>query len=161
MRSGGPWPTWRVLSSRRLRPALATALVTLLCGAAGAATAAAADPTVAAVGDMALLADRRVDYNGGNGTATRCRQRYVSDLVVGALPDALLDLGDNQYDNGELANYQAVYDPTFGRANSIVYPSLGNAEYGTADAQGFFDYFSSAGVFARYPGQLGGTRRTC
>ena len=69
--------------------------------------------------------------------------------MVGTLPDALLDLGDNQYDNGELANYHAVYDPTFGRANSVVYPSLGNAEYGTAGAQGFFDYFSSVGVFAR------------
>jgi hypothetical protein len=147
MRSGGPWPAWRALSSRRLRPALATALVTLLCGAAGAATAAAADPTVAAVGDMAC-SPTDASYNGGDGTATRCRQRYVSDLVAGTLPDALLDLGDNQYVNGELANYNAVYGPTFGRANSIVYPSIGNAEYGTAGAQGFFDYFSSAGVFA-------------
>ena len=45
--------------------------------------------------------------------------------------------------------YSAVYGPTFGRANSVVYPSLGNAEYGTAGAKGFFDYFSSVGVFAR------------
>jgi acid phosphatase type 7 len=90
-----------------------------------------------------------VDYNGGNGTATRCRQRYVSDLVASPAPAAFLDLGDNQYVNGELSNYQSVYGPTFGRSNGVAYPSLGNAEYGTPGAQGFFDYFSNAGVFAR------------
>ena len=157
MRSGEPWPTWRSLSSRAL--ALATALVTLLCAVAiGAAGAAAADPTIAAVGDMACSPTDSA-YNAGNGTASRCRQRYVSDLVVGALPDALLDLGDNQYVNGELANYTAVYGPTFGRANSIVYPSLGNAEYDTAGAQGFFDYFSSVGVFAHIQAGSGDASR--
>ena len=85
MRSGKPWPTWRSLSSRALAPA--TALVTLLCAVAiGAAGAAAADPTIAAVGDMAC-SPTDPTYNAGNGTATRCRQRYVSDLVVAALPD--------------------------------------------------------------------------
>jgi hypothetical protein len=113
----------------------------------GRATAAV-DPTIAAVGDMACS---RTDtsYNAGAGTATRCRQRYVSDLLTSSPPAALLDLGDNQYVNGELANYQAVYDATFGQANGVVYPSLGNAEYGTAGAQGFFDYFRSVGVLSR------------
>jgi acid phosphatase type 7 len=113
--------------------------------------AEAADPTIAAVGDMAC-SPSDANYNGGNGTAASCRQRYVSDLLVNPLPAALLVLGDNQYVNGELANFQTVYSPTFGRANSVVYPSLGNAEYGTANAKGFFDYFSSVGVTARIAG---------
>jgi hypothetical protein len=113
--------------------------------------ALAADPVIAAVGDSAC-ASNDVDYNGGNGTATRCRQRYVSDLLVDPMPDALLDLGDNQYVNGTLAQYQSVYDATFGRANAVVYPSLGNAEYGTPGAKGFFDYFGATGVTARITG---------
>ncbi len=123
-------------------------LLSVLFGLGAGQQARAADPVVAAVGDMACP-PTDPSYNSGNGTSSRCRQRYVSDLVVNAAPAGLLDLGDNQYTNGELANYQAVYHPTFGRSNAVVYPSLGNAEYNTVDAQGFFNYFSSVGVTAR------------
>ena len=71
------------------------------------------------------------------------------------MPDALLLLGDNQYDEGELDEFQEVYHPTFGRANTSVYPSLGNAEYDTPGAQGFFDYFASVGVTARIGAMAG------
>ena len=117
-------------------------------GLVASRTAYAADPTIAAVGDMACGLTE-TGYNGGQGTATRCRQSYVSDLLAKSVPTAVLDLGDNQYLNGELVNYHGVYDPTFGRVNSVVYPGLGNAEYGTPNAQGFFDYFQNVGVFSR------------
>jgi acid phosphatase type 7 len=116
--------------------------------ALGGRAQASLDRTVATLGDMAC-APYDPSYNGGAGTATACRQRYVSDLLVDPVPDALLDLGDNQYDSGELANYRAVYDHTFGRANAVVYPSIGNAEYDTGGARGFFDYFSSVDVTSR------------
>ena len=123
--------------------ALLVALAVVLCAPApgarahaGDATALAADaaiggdPYVAAVGDMGC-SQWDPDYNNGNGTATRCRQKYVSDLLMSPVPDALLLLGDNQYDEGELDEFQEVYHPTFGRANTAAYPSLGNAEYDT------------------------------
>jgi acid phosphatase type 7 len=127
------------------------ALLTLLFTPALTGQASAADPAIVAVGDMGCS---RWDpaYNDGDGTASECRQRYVSDLTVNPLPSALLVLGDNQYDEGELDEFQTVYDPTFGRANSVVYPSLGNAEYDTPNAQGYFDYFSSVGVAGRIGG---------
>src|SRR3954454_12227934 len=139
------------VAARAFRLASLTVLLsaTWVLGLSGQALAV--DPTVVAVGDMACP-PTEPSYNGGNGTATQCRQRYVSDLVVAASPNALLDLGDNQYDFGQLANYQAVYHPTFGRANAVVWPSLGNAEYDTANAQGFFDYFASVGVTSRISG---------
>ena len=119
-----------------------------------AGAAATGDPYVAAVGDMGC-SQWDPDYNNGNGTATRCRQKYVSDLLVSPVPDALLLLGDNQYDEGELDEFQEVYHPTFGRANTSVYPSLGNAEYDTPGAQGYFDYFSSVGVTGRIGAMAG------
>src|SRR3954451_8883315 len=133
---------------RSLRAIGLMALLCLLSLNALSAKARAADPVVAAVGDMACAPNGSA-YKSGNGTSTRCRQKYVSDLIANPLPAGLLDLGDNQYVSGELANYQTVYNPTFGRANSVVYPSIGNAEYETANAQGFFDYFSGVGVLAR------------
>src|SRR3954468_20487342 len=124
----------------------AFACVVLAFGASEPAMAV--DPVVSAVGDMGCPPSSP-HYNGGNGTSARCRQKYVSDLLVSPVPAAFLPLGDNQYDVGALSEFQAVYHPTFGRVNSVVYPSLGNAEYGTANAQGWFDYYSSAGVLSR------------
>ncbi|MDQ3208620.1 MAG: hypothetical protein M3Q37_08420, partial [Gemmatimonadota bacterium] len=124
------------------------ALFTLLSVLALAGSAHAADPTIAAVGDLGC-ATTDPSYNGGDGTATHCRQRYVSDLLVDQGLVGFLGLGDNQYVNGERANFQAVYDGTFGRVNPIAYPSLGNAQYYTPGAKGYFDYFASAGVTTR------------
>ena len=86
-------------------------------------------------------------YAGGDGTATRCRQRWVSDLFVAAAPDALLALGDLQYEQATLAEFQAVYDPTWGRVKYVTYPVPGNHEYDdpAGGAQGYFDYFNGAG----------------
>jgi hypothetical protein len=62
-------------------------------------TAAAADSVVMAAGDIACdPADP--NYNGGLGTASFCRMRAVSDLLVAGAPTAVLPLGDNQYENG-------------------------------------------------------------
>ena len=103
----------------------------------------AADPVVAAAGDIACdPAD--ADFNGGAGTATRCRQRATSDLLVGAGYDAVLLLGDNQYENGGLAKYQTSFAPTWGRLGPLLRPAPGNHEYLTPGASGYFDYFGAA-----------------
>jgi Putative Ig domain len=119
-----------------------------------------APPVVDAVGDMGCSASDP-NYSNGLGnpnpaSGNDCLQKYVSDLVVNAMPSALLDLGDNQYDTGSLADYTNVFGTTFGGANSVTYPSLGNAEYGVEfggtpqPATGFFSYFGSAtSVFSR------------
>ena len=121
----------------KLRNAVCAALLLL------APAARAADPVIAAAGDIACdPADPA--YNGGNGTATACRQRATSDLLVGAGYDAVLLLGDNQYWDGHLARYQKSFDPTWGRLGSLLRPAPGNHEYLTPGAQGYFDYFGPA-----------------
>src|SRR5215217_8924760 len=103
---------------------------------------AAADPVIAAAGDIACdPADP--GYNGGAGTSDRCRQRATSDLLVGAGLTNVLPLGDIQYDSASLSNIMAVYDPTWGRAKSISRPILGNHE---SSGTGYFDYFNGPGV---------------
>ena len=94
------------------------------------------DPVVAAAGDIACPP-------GSPVTATTCQQQGTSDLLVGGGYDAVLPLGDNQYDNGELANYQLIFDPTWGRVKTIMHPTPGNHEYQTPGAAGYFDYFGS------------------
>jgi hypothetical protein len=56
----------------------------MLAGLLAFATGArAADPVIAAAGDIACSASSS-SYNGGAGTSTKCRQVYTSNLLVNA-----------------------------------------------------------------------------
>jgi calcineurin-like phosphoesterase family protein/fibronectin type III domain protein len=102
----------------------------------------AASAVVAAAGDIACDPSDP-NYHGGSGTSTACRQKYTSDIIVNGDYDAVLALGDLQYDSGSLSDFNTVYDPTWGRFKSITYPVVGNHEYGQSGASGYFDYFGS------------------
>jgi calcineurin-like phosphoesterase family protein len=122
---------------------LAAAVAAIAPAAHAADPADPADPVVAAAGDIACdPADP--SYNGGAGTATACRMAATSDLLAGGGLDAVLLLGDNQYESGTLAAYQASFGPTWGRFKAITRPAVGNHEYQTSGAAGYFAYFGAA-----------------
>jgi hypothetical protein len=124
----------------RARTALAAAV--LLLGA-GARVHAQAPPVIAAAGDIACdPADP--NYQGGSGTATACHMRATSDLLVGGGYDAVLVLGDNQYEDATLAKYLASFDPSWGRVKPLIRPAVGNHEYLTSGAAGYYAYFGAA-----------------
>jgi hypothetical protein len=81
-------------------------------------------------------------------TATACRQARTANLVESLVPDAVAVLGDAQYEHGELANFMAVFEPTWGRFRHITHPAVGNHEYeGDPErdqAPGYFSYFGPA-----------------
>jgi hypothetical protein len=56
----------------------------------------------------------------------------------------MLTLGDHQYNGGTNSQFTASYDPTWGRLKSITKPVLGNHEFGTSGAGGYFSYFGDA-----------------
>jgi hypothetical protein len=98
---------------------------------------------IAAAGDIACD-PASTSFNNGAGTATACRQKYTSDLLVGAGLAGVLTVGDNQYDVGMLTQFQQSYHPSWGRVKALTRPAAGNHEYGTSGAGGYFDYFGSA-----------------
>ena len=100
------------------------------------APAMAADPVIAAAGDIAC--------SSTTPTATKCRQRATSDLLVNSGLSAVLTLGDLQYQNATLSSFIKSYEPTWGRVKPITFPAAGNHEYKTAGAKGYFDYFNGA-----------------
>jgi acid phosphatase type 7 len=57
-------------------------------------------------------------------------------------------LGDNQYEHGELENFNSMYDPTWGSLKGITRPAIGNHEYEgdpqRDSAPGYFQYFGSS-----------------
>jgi hypothetical protein len=99
------------------------------------------DPVVMTAGDIACNTTDN-GYSGGNGTSSNCEQKATSNELSGL--SAVLDLGDNQYENGALTEFQSVYDPTWGKQKAITYPAAGNHEYQTSGASGYYTYFGSA-----------------
>ena len=99
-------------------------------------------PVIAAAGDIAC-SPTSAYYNRGVGAELNCRQRATSDLLARGGYDAVLTLGDNQYERGELADYEAVYDRSWGRVKAITHPTPGNHEY-MSGAGGYFRYFGAA-----------------
>lgn len=100
---------------------------------------------VATAGDIA----RR----GSPGTPQKQTARLITDTIN---PDRVLELGDAQYEHGEYTQFMNSYDPTWGAFKDITAPILGNHEYETAKADGYFRYFanqlSAYGSSARDPG---------
>lgn len=117
----------------------ATRLTPRLAVAAGADAAA---PVVAAAGDMVCDPHSPNRRNRVPGT---CLDRATSDLLVGRDLRAVLTLGDNQYERGALTAFRGTYDRTWGRVKDITRPSVGNHEYLTRGAAGYFDYFNGSG----------------
>jgi hypothetical protein len=115
-------------------------------------------PTLAAAGDIACS-----PAQAETPSDTACHHGETADLVEELDPDAVAVLGDNQYQFGELENFNSMYDPTWGAFKGITFPAIGNHEYEgdpqRDSAPGYFQYFgSSAGDVAKgyYRWSLGG-----
>ena len=93
--------------------------------------------TIAAAGDISCAQD------------TTCHDDETSDLLVADRPDRVLTLGDNQYEHGELANFERYYEPHWGRVKSVTMPTPGNHD---PPSSGYTPYF---GKPANYSYDLG------
>jgi hypothetical protein len=99
--------------------------------------------TVYAGGDVAC-APNDPAFNGGVGTATACRMKATSDLLLANQAQLVIALGDEQYNSGSPADFQASYHPSWGRVKAQTKPVVGNHEYGQSGASGYFGYFGNA-----------------
>lgn len=96
------------------------------------ATPGVGDPVIVAAGDISTRT-----RTGGN--------RLTSDLVLALDPDAVLTLGDNQYPDGALADFQTFYEPTWGRFRGRTHPAPGHHDYyADPSAAGYYTYFRPA-----------------
>lgn len=101
------------------------------------------DPVIASAGDIACD-PASAPYNFGSGTGKLCHMRLTAQLLdrVHKLT-AVLPLGDDQYEQGQLSAFQSSYAPTWGRYFDKSYPTPGNHEYITRKAQGYYAYWGA------------------
>ncbi len=93
-------------------------------------TLSASDAILLAAGDIA-----RCGSNGDVQTAAII-QKYPSAAVA--------PLGDNAYESGTSTEYATCYNPSWGAFKNRTYPSVGNHDYLTTGASGYFGYFGAA-----------------
>jgi acid phosphatase type 7 len=87
------------------------------------------EATLLAAGDIA-----RCDGIGDEATAA----------LLDTLPGTVAALGDLVYESGTPEEFTQCYKPSWGRFKSRTRPALGNHDYETAGAAGYFGYFGSA-----------------
>ena len=121
-----------------LAVALATAILLVVPGASAApppgqtpiaATAADDDPVLVGAGDVA--------------DCSRSADTRTAELIDG-IAGHVFAAGDLAYPTGSARQFRDCYGPTWGRFRSRTSPAVGNHEYETAGARGYFDYFGSA-----------------
>jgi len=89
----------------------------------------AADAVLVGAGDIAGCSS-----SGAPATAS----------LVGSTAGTVFTLGDNVYNSGTAQEFSACYAPTWGRFKGRTRPAVGNHEFLTAAAAGYFNYFGAA-----------------
>jgi len=119
-------------------------------------------PTPGSGTSAVIVAAGDISCGAGSGGAS-CKQMETSNLFINNSvlnPTAVLLLGDNQYESGELSDYNSFFQSSWGRAIDKIYPTIGNHEYNdpAGGAKGTFDYFESKfgiGSTTKRPGARG------
>ena len=116
-------------------------------------TTTPAGSTVIALGGDVACGTTEADYNGGDGTADKCRAKSTANLINSMNPSRLFAMGDLQYNGGSLTDFNGSYANSWGVSalKSRTNPVVGNHEYGTSGAAGYFSYFGDAAT-PRQPG---------
>lgn len=103
----------------------------------------AAAARVVAAGDISCNANRRTTFGEGV-EASKCGDASTAAQVASLNPDAVIALGDLQYEGASLTDLLAYYDKTWGAFRPRTYPLRGNHEYVTPGAAGYVSYFGAA-----------------
>jgi calcineurin-like phosphoesterase family protein len=99
--------------------------------------------TLAAAGDIACDPTNPY-FRSGRGVGGWCRAAAVEKVIRRIDPDAVLALGDEQYDIGRYRAFRRSYAKSWGRERYRTYAIPGNHEYeASARARGYFRYFGA------------------
>ncbi|MBI4090312.1 MAG: metallophosphoesterase [Candidatus Kerfeldbacteria bacterium] len=82
----------------------------------------------------------------GAGDIASCvnHEDEATAQLLDDIDGTVFTLGDNVYANGTADEFNRCYHPTWGRHKARTKPAVGNHEYHTANATGYFGYFGEA-----------------
>jgi Cellulase (glycosyl hydrolase family 5)/Fibronectin type III domain/Calcineurin-like phosphoesterase len=146
-RANGTTYTYRITAIDTTGNESAASAVASATPAAPATTGS--DPVVVAAGDVACP-------SASPGT-TSCGQKYTGDLIRSINPDAVIGLGDYQYDTGTLANFASYYTPFWGSFKDKTRAINGGSHdfYGGGDYYTYFGASAGPAPYASYSYDIG------
>ena len=100
--------------------------------------------SIVTAGDIAC------DPTANVGTPQDCDQAATANLIGLLRPTAVLPLGDLQYEVGGMSAFKAIFGSTWGKYRAIMYPAIGNHEYLTPRAAGYFSFFAGLPPYYSY-----------
>ena len=68
---------------------------------------------------------------------------FATAALIEAIPGLVFTAGDEAYPEGSPEDFAECYEPSWGRFLDRTLPTIGNHEYITPDAAGYFGYFGS------------------
>jgi hypothetical protein len=80
------------------------------------------------------------------GDISKCTNDFdeaTAKILDANLTGTVAALGDNAYSDGSTTDFANCYNPTWGRHIARTRPAVGNHEYQTPDATGYYAYFGS------------------
>lgn len=98
-------------------------------GGSSSGGSTASDPVLVGAGAIASCASKNDDETA---------------LLVQSIPGTVFTVGDNVFNSGSRAEFDACYDPTWGAFRDRTRPAVGSRDYQTDGASGYFSYFGLA-----------------
>ncbi len=126
-----------------VRVLCAAAMVLAGCSASTGSTPTPGDQAVEVSGAVRVAAVGDIACDPDAPTYTDCHHDETAELIRSQDVDALLALGDLQYDKGAADDWPQSYDETYGPLLDKTYPVPGNHEYLTPGAVPYFEYFGT------------------
>lgn len=134
-------------AARFVAPFLLAVLATAACDRGGGGPLAPEQPTPRSAGFGPRIASpapaSEVPVLVGAGDIADCASPgddWTADLLDD-VEGTVVTMGDNVYPNGSTRDFTECYHPTWGRHLDRSLPSVGNHEYLTPLAAGYFEYF--------------------
>jgi hypothetical protein len=103
-----------------------------------------ATPTVSPAPRNAAVPPPAVLVGAGDIASCDRRGDEHTAALLDDIPGTVFTLGDNVYPDGSAAEFARCYAPSWGRHRARTRPVVGNHEYRTRGAAGYFGYFGAA-----------------
>jgi hypothetical protein len=131
--------------THRARFVLSAFAATMLLAACGRSPLG---PSVQTRGSLSALGKRDAGQPtvivGAGDIAYQGPGAEATAKLLDAIPGLVFTLGDNAYADGKPEEFKNYFDPTWGRHKARIHPVIGNHEYHTPHASGYFGYFGAA-----------------
>ena len=82
----------------------------------------------------------------GAGDIAKCSTEAdeATAKLLDNIPGTVFTVGDNVYPSGTASEFKNCYGPSWGRHKARTRPAVGNHEYETSGASGYYNYFGAA-----------------